>query len=190
MLNIPSALKDPSLSFTSSAMAFGLIMKPTKIQVKSATIGISTLLLVKSMISRIDMPFQLMNPRGPNPSEDGIPMISASIATNIPVNRRFHPNLSINTDTIVSIREIADVRAAKNTSMKKMVPMTPPNFILANTFGRVMNISPGPAFRAERSPPENANTAGIIIRPARNAMPVSNSSIWRTELSRLSVFFI
>ena len=94
------------------------------------------------------------------------------------------------TDTIVSIREIADVSAAKNTSRKKIVPITPPNFMLANTLGRVMNIRPGPAFNAERSPPENANTAGMIIRPARNAIPVSNNSIWRTELSRLSLFFI
>ena len=62
-------------------------------------------------------------------------------------------NLSRKIDTIVSISEIAEVSAAKSTSRKKAVPMTPPNFMLANTFGSVMNIRDGPAFRASLLPP-------------------------------------
>ena len=189
-LNSFSALNLPSVSFTSSDIVFGRIMNPTKIQVPNATIGIRTLLLTKSMISSTDMPIQLMKLSGPKPSEDGAPKISARTATKRHAFLRPQWNLSRKMDTMVSIREIADVKAAKNTSRKKIVPIAPPNFMLANTFGSVMNISPGPAPSAERSPPENANTAGMIIRPARKAMPVSNISIWRTELSRLLSFFI
>lgn len=66
-LNIPSALKVPSVSFTSVEMRSGFTMNPTKMQVKNATIGISTLLLVKSIISSMDIFIQLMNPRGAEP---------------------------------------------------------------------------------------------------------------------------
>ena len=48
--------------------------------------------------------------------------------------------------------------------------------MLANILGSVMNVSDGPAFSVAMSPPENANTAGIIIRPDSSAMPVSNTS--------------
>ena len=62
--------------------------------------------------------------------------------------------------------------------------------MLSNTFGNVTNISDGPFPRAALSPPENANTAGMIINPAKNAMAVSKISICLTELSRLFSFFI
>ena len=52
-------------------------------------------------------------------------------------------------ETIFSIKEMADVTAAKNTSIKNTVPTNPPIGILANTLGSVMNISPGPALRAD-----------------------------------------
>ena len=80
-------------------------------------------------------------------------------------------------ETIVSIREMADVSAAKSTSRKKTAPTNCPIGMLLNTFGSVMNISPGPALSAELSPPEKANTAGTIISPARKAIPVSKISI-------------
>jgi len=48
-----------------------------------------------------------------------------------------------------------------------------PNDILANTFGIVINIKEGPAFSVSGFPPEKANTAGIIIKPARKAINVS-----------------
>ena len=49
--------------------------------------------------------------------------------------------------------------------------------MLANTLGRVMNISEGPAFSFSGSPLKKENTAGIIIRPARKAIAVSKTSI-------------
>ena len=89
--------------------------------------------------------------------------------------------------TTASMREIADVRAAKNTRMKNVAPMKPPAVMLLNTLGSVMNIRPGPAFRA--SGPMNENTAGIIIRPARNAIAVSNRAICVTAVSIFSRFW-
>ena len=54
----------------------------------------------------------------------------------------------------------------------------------------VMNISEGPAFSAPGSPPEKANTAGMIIRPAMMAMAVSKTSTLRVELSIETSFFM
>ena len=54
-----SLLKVPSVDFTSSTIAFGLMMKPIITQVKNATIGIMTLLLTKSKKDRISS-----NPNG------------------------------------------------------------------------------------------------------------------------------
>ena len=63
------------------------------------------------------------------------------------VNLLDHLNLSIKMETIVSIKEMEEVTAAKNTRIKNTVPSTVPRGMLANTFGRVMNISPAPAFK-------------------------------------------
>ena len=46
------------------------------------------------------------------------------------------------------------------------------------------NIRLGPLSKIFGSPPEKTNTAGMTISPARKAMAVSKTSIWRTELSR------
>ena len=93
-------------------------------------------------------------------------------------------------DTTVSMSEIDEVSAAKKTRMKNSVPTNPPKGIDSNTRGRVMNMSPGPALILLGSPPLNATTAGIIIRPASKAIPVSKISIWRTLFSMLSSFFM
>ena len=53
-----------------------------------------------------------------------------------------------------------------------------------------MNISDGPACSVSGSPPENANTAGIIISPAIIAMPVSNISTLVVDFSIETSFFI
>ena len=52
------------------------------------------------------------------------------------------------------------------------------------------NISFGPAFSADGSPPEKANTAGIIISPAMMAMTVSKISTFRVEPSMETSFFM
>ena len=62
--------------------------------------------------------------------------------------------------------------------------------MLANTFGIVINISAGPACSVSGSPPEKANTAGMIIRPAIIAMAVSNTSTFLVESSIDTSFFI
>ena len=54
----------------------------------------------------------------------------------------------------------------------------------------VMNISEGPAFSALGSPPEKANTAGMIDQPAMMAMAVSKTSTLRVELSIGTSFFM
>ena len=101
-----------------------------------------------------------------------------------------HLNLSINMETTVSISEIEDVSAAKSTRTKKTVPIMLPPAMLSKTLGRVTNIRPGPLPKALSSPPENEKTAGITIRPAKNAIPVSKSSICLTAPSMATSFFI
>ena len=60
----------------------------------------------------------------------------------------------------------------------------------SKTLGIVMNISDGPAFSALGSPPENENTAGMIISPAMMAMAVSKTSTLRVESSMETSFFM
>ena len=84
--------------------------------------------------------------------------------------------------------EMQDVSAANAASVKKRIPIIlPANPMQKNTFGRDTNMSPGPADMP--SSPENTNTAGMIITPARKATPVSISSICDTDLFRSTSFF-
>ena len=147
------------------------------IQVKNATIGIIILLLIKSKKSKNCKPKILTSAHIPLPSEEGSPKAKLNKNTIKQVILRFHLNLSQTMDTMVSIKEIDEVNAANKTKTKKTQPTISPNGILLNTFGKVTNIRPGPAFNADWSPPEKAKTEGIIIRPAKNAIPVSKISI-------------
>ena len=54
----------------------------------------------------------------------------------------------------------------------------------------VINISAGPAFKVSAFPPEKANTAGIIIRPAMIAIAVSKISTFWVDSSIEVSFFI
>ena len=89
---------------------------------------------------------------------------------------RLRCNSSSSVDTLVSNSDIALVSAAKKNIRKNAMPTAVPAPMLANILGSVMNVSDGPAFSVAMSPPEKANTAGIIIRPDSSAMPVSNTS--------------
>lgn len=189
-INIFLDLNFSPFRVTSSIIVCGLMINPTNIQVNNAQIGINTLLLIKSIMSRIDLSIHEMNESGPKPKLDGIPRSSENAKTTPHAICLLHLNLSRKIETIVSISEIADVKAAKNTRTKKTVPTTEPIFMLLKTLGNVTNINPGPWESAAWSPPEKANTAGIIINPARKAIAVSKISICLTELSRLSFFFI
>ena len=93
--------------------------------------------------------------------------------------------LSIRTETMVSISEMDEVSAANSTSRKNTAPMISPNAMDSNTMGSVLNIRPGPLLILVGSPPLNATTGGMIIRPATKANSVSNTSIWVTECSMM-----
>ena len=59
---------------------------------------------------------------------------------------RFQLNLSIRLETMASSRETEEVRAAKATVTKKMIPTIWPAIpIASNTLGREMNMRLGPA---------------------------------------------
>ena len=62
--------------------------------------------------------------------------------------------------------------------------------MLANTLGIVINMSEGPALSVSGSPPEKANTAGIIMRPAMIAIAVSNIPTFIVEFSIETSFFM
>ena len=103
---------------------------------------------------------------------------------------RSQPSSSSKVETALSVRAMELVMAANSTSTKNSTPTTVPRPILANTLGMVMNISAGPACRVSGSPPEKANTAGMIIRPAMMAMAVSNTSTFSVDSSMETSFFI
>ncbi len=79
--------------------------------------------------------------------------------------------------------------AAKSTIRKNTKPTMLLKPMLANTFGMVMNMRDGPACRVAMSPPEKANTAGMIMRPASMAMPVSKSSSREVDCSMSTSLF-
>ena len=82
------------------------------------------------------------------------------------------------------------VTAANSTSRKNRIPTKVPIPMLSKTLGIVINIREGPAFSVPESPPEKANTAGIIISPAIMAIAVSKTSTFRVEPSMEMSFFI
>ena len=82
------------------------------------------------------------------------------------------------------------VIAANSTSTKNRIPTIVPIPMLSNTFGMVINIRAGPACRVFGSPPEKANTAGMIIRPAIIAIAVSKISTFLVESSMEMSFFM
>ena len=74
----------------------------------TATIGISTLLLMKSIASRMDIPRGLIKSSAPNPREVGIR--SAGIDRHQNTGELSdHLNLSMKIETIVSIKEMEEV---------------------------------------------------------------------------------
>ena len=64
---------DFSFNPISSVMRRTLVKYPTMTHVPMATSGIKTLLLIKSNISKIVLPFSCMPFKTPNPSEDKVP---------------------------------------------------------------------------------------------------------------------
>ena len=89
---------------------------------------------------------------------------------------RLHLNSSQIVETAASVSAMELVSAANSTSVKNRTPMMRPIPMLAKILGIVMNMREGPAPSCSGSPPENANTAGMIIMPAKIATPVSKIS--------------
>lgn len=129
------------------------------------------------------MPIILMPANGPYPSEDKLPSAIMITPTKTVALLLLHPNSSSKVETALSVNAIELVTAANSTSRKNKIPTTVPNPIFSNTFGIVININAGPACRVSGSPPENANTAGMIISPAIIAIAVSNTSTFLVESS-------
>ena len=127
---------------------------------------------------------------GPYPSEDKLPNTIMITPTSTVDFLRLQPISSSNVDTALSVNAIELVSAAKRTSRKNRIPIAVPNPIFSNTFGIVINISAGPACNVSGFPPENANTAGMIISPAIIAIAVSNTSTFLVESSIEISFFI
>lgn len=114
-------LKRSPFLVISSAIVFGLITQPMRIQVQSATIGIIMLLLRKSKNVRKSIPRILTFDHTPLPSDDGIPIIRQMPITIRQDLIRVSLNLSISEETIASITEIELVIAAKNTRTKNKI---------------------------------------------------------------------
>ena len=127
---------------------------------------------------------------GPFPSDDKLPKIIIIMAITFVPNFLLQPNSSENVETALSVRAIALVTAANNTSAKNRIPMILPKPMLAKIFGIVINIRDGPALSVLWSPPEKANTAGIIIRLAMMAIAVSKISTCSVDSSMLTSFLI
>ena len=83
-----------------------------------------------------------------------------------------------------------EVKAANKTNKKNKIPAKVPIPIEANTLGKVINIKEGPLPRLAASPPLKANTAGMIIKPAKMAINVSKISTCDVLFSISTSFFI
>ena len=164
-----------------------IFLNPTiliiRIQVERAAIGIIIEFVKKSKKSKNDIPKIFTKSKTPYPSDDAEPITSITTTIKRELFLRLNFNSSEIVATLASIMEIALVKAASKTSKKKVIPAKVPTPILAKVLGNVINISEGPACNVLGSPPEKANTAGIIIIPAKRAIPVSNISICVVDFS-------
>ena len=97
---------------------------------------------------------------------------------------RFQPHRSIAKDRMFSNTAITVDSAAKDINRKNRAPQSLPPAIWLNTFGRVMNTSPGPAPGSTL----NAKHAGMMIRPAISATNVSRIRILILSPARVHSF--
>ena len=92
----------------------------------------------------------------------------------------FHPNRSIQKETMFSKTPTMVDSAAQNKNRKNKEPQIRPPAICVKMFGSVMNTSPGPA---SGSTPK-AKQEGITISPAISATQVSRSTMLRDSPAR------
>ena len=123
---------------------------------------------------------------GPKPRIAGIErMITRTIFT-ITAFLRLHPHRSMAKDRIFSNTATTVDRAAHAIKRKNNAPQSLPPIIWLNTFGSVINTSPGPAPGSTL----NAKHAGIMIMPAISATKVSSTRILRLSPASVRSFFI
>ena len=133
----------------SSSTASSPIARTTYRHMKIAAMGIITELVMKSKKSRNCIPMIFTSAHGPYPMQDRVPRATMMTPITTVESFRFHPSSSSKVDTAASVRAMADVSAAKNTSRKNRNPIRVDMPMLSRTFGIVMNIRLGPAFRTE-----------------------------------------
>ena len=105
-------------------ITLGFTINPTKMHVSNAHIGIKMLLLTKSIISSMVIPPALIKPRTPNPRHGSTPIAVEQIKTIKHDLCLDQPNLSQNIETMVSIKDMADVSAANKTKIKNTAAIT------------------------------------------------------------------
>lgn len=173
---------------TSSTIFFKPTARIINKQVERAAKGIIIELVRKSKKSRNAIPKICTKSNVPYPNDDAVP----TNAMTTPISKqhlgRLQWSSSSKEDTLVSIKEIALVKAANRNIRKKAMPTTDPIPILENILGSVIKVREGPAFNTFISPPENANTAGIIISPAKRAIAVSKNSTCVVDFSMSTSF--
>ena len=169
--------KVPPSATTSSSIFSTPTFLEIKRQVASAAIGIITELVRKSKKSRNCIPMIFTKPSGPYPREERVPrriMITPTITVAF-----FLCHLQFVLEGRYSALRQGN-RAGKSCAQHQYKEQNPddefPTPCWQIPLGMVMNISAGPACKVSGSPPENANTAGMIIRPAIMAMAVSKIS--------------
>lgn len=149
-----ASLLNPDVSFTMELNWSRPTPLTTRRQVAKAAIGINTEFDVKSKKSSICMPIILTFASALYPRELRLPR--TTIITTVSTAALFLLifSSSWNVDVHVSAREMELVSAANSTSRKNAAPMMLDPPMSANTLGRVMNISDGPALRFSAVPPE------------------------------------
>ena len=177
-----------------SVTSFSIFSTPmtldTSRQVAIAAIGIMTELVRKSKKSRNCIPITVMPASGPYPRQESVPRKIMTTVIKTVAFFRLQCSSSSKVDTALSVRAMELVTAANRTRRKNRIPVPVPNPMPANTFGSVMNMREGPAWRVSGSPPEKAKTAGMIMSPAMIAIAVSKISTFFVESSIEVSFFI
>ena len=147
-----------------SVTSFSIFSTPmtldTSRQVAIAAIGIMTELVRKSKKSRNCIPITVMSASGPYPRQESVPRKIMITVIKTVAFFRLQCSSSSKVDTALSVRAMELVTAANRTRRKNRIPVPVPNPMPANTFGSVMNMREGPAWRVSGSPPEKAKTAG------------------------------
>ena len=141
-------------------------MKPAKIEIANAPIGMPIRLVIISAKSKMDCPKMFTSESTPNDNALGIPMMKMSAPKTQEARLRRSYFARIPVETTISSIAIEDVSVAKSIRIKNIIMNKLPNGICSKIAGNMMKMSPGPS--AGDSP--SANTAGKMTSPAKIEM--------------------